>query len=202
MALRAYTARMLEFLRRQPPLVAGQPNELDPRHLTLNPEAAVLWAQYADHVEGCLGPGQEYEPIRGFANKLPEHAARIAGVLTLADDIAAPSIAHDALYRRIRIAEYFASEALRLFDAGMVDPEIPLDEELLYWLQTKWAEPFVGLKVIYQRGPSRIRTAAKAKRSVAILEEHGWLIKAPPGTIVANADVKMAWQVIKDSQHV
>ena len=81
----------------------------------------------------------------------------------------------------------------------MASPEIRLADSLLTWLLTKWTEPVVGLKVIYQFGPNAIREAATARKAVAVLEEHGWLEKAPPGTKVAGAAVREAWRVIRRS---
>jgi hypothetical protein len=157
----------------------------------------VTWLNYADAVEHRLGVGGAFEPIRGLANKLPEHAARIAGVLTMIGNLAATSITSSALQSAILITEFFASEALRLFDAGMVSPEIRHAETLLTWLHNKWTEDFVGLKVIYQLGPNGIRDKQAAKRAVAVLEDHGWVERASPGTKVAGAIVQEAWRVIR-----
>lgn len=115
----------------------------------------------------------------------------------MVDNPFSASIGIGALQRAIAIAEYFASEALRLFDARTASPTIRLAEMLLAWLHNKWTEPFIGLKVIYQYGPNLIRDAETARRTVAVLEEHGWLERAPSGTKVANAVVKEAWRVIR-----
>jgi hypothetical protein len=165
-ALILYNARLLEILRLTPPLAMGKQNELEPGRLQLDNWAVSMWMDYADAVELRLVKGGEFEQIPGFANKLPEHAARIAGVLTLIDHVAAPSINVETLQRAIAIAEYLASEALRLFDARMASPAIRLAETLLTWLQTKWSEPFTGLKMIYQFGPNLIRDAEAARRAV------------------------------------
>ncbi len=122
-----------------------------------------------------------------------------AGVLALIDDPNAPSITANALQRAIAVAEYFASEALRLFDARMATPAIRLAETLLTWLHNKWPEPFIGLNLIYQFGPNLIRDAEAARKAVAILEEHGWLERAPKGTKVADAVVKEAWRMVRRS---
>jgi hypothetical protein len=39
-------------------------------------------------MEQRLGASGELEPVRGLANKLPEHAARIAAALTLVENMA------------------------------------------------------------------------------------------------------------------
>lgn len=198
--LNGYSSRLLEVLRQKPQLAMGKRNELEPRALGLDVEAVPIWMDYSDAVERRMSKDGAFEQIKGFANKLPEHAMRIAGVLTLIDDINARVISADVLRRAIIIAEYFASEALRLFDSGMISPTIHLAQLLLEWIENKWSEPFIGLKVIYQSGPSTIREAEKAKRIVAILVDHGWLASAPPGTKVAGVAVKEAWRVIRPPQ--
>lgn len=198
-ALTQYNARLLEILRLTPPLAMGKQTELEPRRLLLNNSAVSMWEDYADAVELRLAKDGGFETIRGLANKLPEHAARIAGVLTLIEDPSALAINSKTFERAAIIAEYFASEALRLFDAGTATPAIRIAEALLMWLENKWPEQFIGLKVIYQRGPNLIREAEVARKAVAILEEHGWLERAPKGTKVADAVVKEAWRVIRRS---
>lgn len=196
-ALLNYHLLILNILRQKPKMALGKRNELEPRALTMDATAASVWMNYADDVERRLGKSGSFDTIKGFANKLPEHAARLAGVLALVDDFNASLINKDLLVRGIKIAEYFASEALRLFDAGMATPEIRMAESLLDWLQHKWQEPSIGLQVIYQKGPSAIRGAATAKRIVAILADHGWLTRAPQGTKVAGVAVREAWSVIR-----
>ena len=198
-ALNRYNNRLLEVLRLTPPLAIGKENELEPRRLPLDNSAIAVWTNYADAVESRLGKDGKFESILAFANKLSEHAARIAGVLTLIEEPSALAINSEAFGRATIIAEYFAGEALRLFDARMASPGIRLADALLTWLHNKWPEPFIGLKVIYQRGPNLIREAEVARKAVAILEEHGWLERKPKGTKVADAVVKEAWRVIRRS---
>ena len=77
-----YGARLLEMLERPMPLAGRRPNELAPRPLPLSQAAAQLWLAFVDRVEKMLAHDGELRPISGFSNKLPEHAARIAAVLT------------------------------------------------------------------------------------------------------------------------
>lgn len=201
-ALNAYTDCVLAILRTRPPLASDKQNELEPRRLALSAAAEKMWSDYADSVERRLGKGGEFETISGFANKLPEHAARLAGVLELVGDLNAPSITANTFENAMVLAEYFASEALRMFDAGMVSPDIRLAEQLLDWLHSKWSEPYIGLKVIYQQGPSPVRQKSTAERMVAILEDHGWLEPASAsGVRVNDAPVKKAWRIIRDVRH-
>ena len=48
--------------------------------------------------------------------------------------------------------------------------------------QERWGKPVISLPDLYQRGPNVIRDGAVARKIVRILEEHGWLVPAPPGS--------------------
>jgi hypothetical protein len=86
-ALKRYGARLLEIMEARLPLVEGKANKLKPRRLPLSQAARRLWIGFADYIACALVPQGELESIRGLANKLPEHAARLAAVLTLVNDI-------------------------------------------------------------------------------------------------------------------
>jgi hypothetical protein len=103
-AMKRYGARLLDILERPLPLAEGTRNELAPRTLPLSPGARKLWIAFANHVEVRLGAGGELEPVRGFANKLPEHAARIAAVPALVDDIEAGEVGTDKMEAGIALA--------------------------------------------------------------------------------------------------
>jgi hypothetical protein len=197
-ALRRYGARLLDILETPPILMTGARNALDPRRLEFDDEAKKRWLSFADYVEGLLGPGKPLEPVRGFANKLPEHAARIAGILTLVDDPNARVICREALDRTIKIADFYTTEALRLFQAGSCSPELHQAEKLLEWLKTSWREPLIGLRAIYRLGPNSIRDADAAKKAVALLEAHGWLVKTAAPAKVEGQPVREAWLIMRE----
>ena len=192
--LKRYGARLLGILERPLPLAQGTPNELAPRTLPLSPKARQLWIGFHDHIEIRLGAGGELEPVRGLANKLPEHAARIAAVLTLVVDTEAVDVAAAAMEAGIWLAQHYAAEAMRLFGASRVNGELRDAQQLLAWLRT-WPEPFVSLPDIYQRGPNSIRDKARAHRAVTILVDHGWLVAAPPGEVDGTFR-REVWRVI------
>lgn len=196
-ALHRYGARVLQILETPPPLLAGKRNELDPRLLEFDARAASEWLAFSDYVENMLAPGGKLEAVRGFANKIPEHLARVAGVLALSDDPAAQRIDIGVLDRAIQIVDFFATEALRLFEAGSCAPELRQAEKLLEWLHTTWKEKFIGLRAIYRQGPNSIRDSAAAKRAVSILEDHGWLVRETTAVTVAGDPVREAWRVVR-----
>lgn len=192
-AMSAYGARLLKILEHPQPRESGR-NELKPRKLELQPGAAQLWRDFADRTERALGPGGPLEPVRGFANKLPEHAARIAGVLQLVDDIQAWDVEAGTMARGIELAEYYAGEALRLFHAGAVAAPIRQAETVLEWLNGR-GKPVIGLQEIYQHGPNAIREAAKARTAMRTLAEHGYVTAVDGGATIEGQRHREAWAV-------
>lgn len=77
-----------------------------------------------------MAQNEKYENIGGFANKLPEYAVRIAATLALVEDIEVKSLSWKNMESGIAIAEFYASEAVRLFDEGAIDPKIALVKKI------------------------------------------------------------------------
>jgi hypothetical protein len=195
--LRLYDARLLGIMGTQLRLAPGKINELEPRGLPLSPTAQTVWFGFADYVERAIAPGGDLELVTGLANKLPEHAARIAAVLTLVQDIHAADIADTEMAAGIELAQHYAAEAVRLHGTSGISENLRRARQLLYWLLTRWNEAAISLPDIYQRGPNSIRDAAAAKNAVAILEEHGWLTRVPQGAIVAGTHRKDVWRIVR-----
>jgi hypothetical protein len=198
--LKRYGARILEMLEADLPLAAGRDNELKPRVLSLSPEARKRWIEYADHVELAVGPEGELAPISCLAGKLAEHAARLAGNVTLTDDFTANEIPEAKLEAGIALADHYASEALRLFGTAQISIELKHAEKLRNWLLRHWlpeSGEAVSLPDIYQFSIRAIRTQAAAARAVAILEDHGWLERLPEGAEIKGNRRRTAWRIVQ-----
>jgi hypothetical protein len=91
-------------------------------------------------VEKEIAPNGELEAVRSLANKLPEHAARLATVLTLVRNFDAGEITSSEIGAGIELAEHYAAEALRLFGASQVNADLRLAQRLLDWLLIQWTE--------------------------------------------------------------
>ena len=158
---------------------------------------AALWIAFADHVERAIAPNGDLEPVRGLANKLPEHAARLAAILALVDDLGAPEISANHMRAGIALAEHYATEALRVFGASRVNSDLRLAQRLLDWLLGTWPEPAISLPDIYQRSLNAIGDKATAAKLIAILEDHGWLVRIPEGAVVSGLRRRDAWRVVR-----
>ena len=196
-AIAHYGARLLSILEMPLPLAGTAPNELKPRRLPLSPAARRVWVGFADHVETMLGADGELRPISGIANKLPEHAARIAGVLTLVRDIDAGEVAAAEMAAGVELAQHYAAEALRLDGGSRVSTELRFARRALDWLLHHWPEQAVSLPDLYQRGPGAIRDNKTARQVVTILEDHGWLARIAEGAVIAGERRREAWRIVR-----
>jgi hypothetical protein len=194
-----YEHQMYSILARPLPLADGKLNELTPRVLRLSEDARTMLINFADHVEGQLGPNGEFKPISGLANKLPEHAARLAGVLIMFANPDSKEISIEAIENGIRLVRHYADEALRLFQAAKVDAKLRNATRLLVWLQHSWKEPNVSLPDIYQRGPNFIASKKTALELVGVLKAHGWLHKLPGGGVVAGEHRRDVWRIVRET---
>ena len=133
--------------------------------------------------------------IRPLANKLAEHAARIAAVLTLVRNLAADEVGAEAMEAGIELAQHYAAEALRLDAAGLVPEKQRTARRLLDWLKTTWCEELVSLPDITRLGPNAIRSRDAAKATVATLVEAGGLVPVTGGAEVRGERRREVWRV-------
>lgn len=182
-AIHRFGARVLEAFERPYRFVEGKVGELDPRALPMTDRACAMWRAFADSIERELGPNGKLRPVNGLANKIPEHAARIAGVLALFDDLATDEVDERVLGRGIKLAQWYLGEALRLAEVGFVSDEVRLGETLLAWLRDTWPHKtddggrLVSPPDVYSAGPNSIREKSVAQQALGVLLDHGWLVK-------------------------
>jgi hypothetical protein len=194
-----YEEQISQLLQLPLPLSAGKANELSPRILRLSPDARTILINFGDHLEERIGPKGDLRPIAPLANKLPEHAARLAGVLTIFATPHAKEISLDTMERGIMLARHYSGEALRLFEGAMIAAKLRHANRLLEWLHGTWKERNVSLPDIYQRGLNSIGSRDVALELVRILETHGWLVKIPGGGDVNGEHRRDVWRIVKDT---
>jgi hypothetical protein len=110
-------------------------------------------------VQSHLGVDGIFRPIAGIAGKAAEHALRLAGTLTLLDDLNAPSITIEHMKNGIVLARFYLTEALRLLNGARTNPDLISAEKVLDWLRTreKGERMYVSLPEVYQFGPNVVR---------------------------------------------
>jgi hypothetical protein len=184
--IKAYGARLLSILEAKPALEPGTRNELAPRALPISASATGIWRQFYDHIEGQCGAGNGLEAIGDLAAKAAEHAARIAGVITIVEDLHAREIGLPAMQGAVTLADWYVGEAFRLKQAGRTDPKLLRAAKLLEWLQSQ-PDGKASFRGIIQFGPNAMRTKASIEEALAILAGHGWIteVSTRPRTIKA-----------------
>jgi hypothetical protein len=194
--IQRYDAHLLDIMERPLPLIEGTQNVLCPRVLPLARKARELWIGFYNHIEKQVGTGGELEAIRGLANKLPEHAARIAAVLTMVSDIEAAEVTAAKMEAGIQLAQHYACEALRLFGASRVSAQIREAQMLLRWIAS-WEQSIISLPDIYQLGPNCFREKASAARAVQVLEDHGYLAREGQGAVIHGKYRRDVWRIVR-----
>jgi hypothetical protein len=174
--IKAYGARLLSILETDPALEPGKRNELMPMALAMSAGASDLWQTFYDHIESQCGPGNPLASIGDFAAKAAEHAARIAGVVTIIEDLHAREIGKEAMRGAIELADWYVTEASRLQQAGRTDPRLLRAAKMLEWLKAQ-SNGEVAFRVILQSGPNALRTKKAADEALKVLIEHGWAVE-------------------------
>lgn len=190
-----YCKVMETLLGRDLPIADETENELEPRRLTLSPDAKRSWVGFHDHIERLCADDGALKPIRGFACKAAEHAARLATVLALVDNPLTTEVELEFVNAGVELAQFYTNEALRLFNASNQNPDLMLAEELLDWAVRKGYGK-LSLPTIYQRGPNQIRDKDTAERIVKLLFEHGRLMPIEGGAKIDGTFRRKAWRVV------
>lgn len=195
-ALEDFANRLRNILETPLPIDV-ETRELEPRQLPLTHQARDLLVEFADAIELAQAPGGDLAHITGAASKAAEHAARIAGVLTLWRDLYAADVTVSDMSDAITIAQFYLSEASRLASAAVVSREIDAAEALRRWLLETWKEPDVLVRDVVRFGPNALRESPSARAALIILERHGWLNPLDPGTVVRGAARKECWVIVR-----
>lgn len=177
-AIRKFGGDILRILEAAPAMVKGARNELDPRDLPIMPEASALWVKFFNFVEEQSGPNGELAGLRDLASKAAEHAARLAGVLTIIGDRNAANIDIGAMENAITLMNWYLGEAERLQSTARIDPRLLRASALLDWMRDRSGREIL-FRDILRTGPSVLRTKAAAEEAVGILKEHRWLDEVP-----------------------
>lgn len=210
-ALDLFAARMTEVLNTPKPIADGTRQELEPRILPLSKAAKDLLWEYYLATEKEQAPGGSLENCTGFSSKSPEQACRIAGVLTLWEDLNAAEVSGATMANAIVLAQYYLTEANRLADGAIVSMETTEAEKLRLWLLNAWPEIAARLgreggsilpRDILQYGPGSLREKKKVTACIRQLLEAGWLVSLPAGTLIDGSNRREAYQIVGASHVV
>ena len=179
-ALDIYDARIYKLLSEPMPM-ERETRELRPRAIPLSADARIMFISFHDAVELEMRPGGAFEDIAGFAGKLPEHAARLAAVMSFFEDRTTTEISPNALSAGIKVAKFHAEEALRVVGLGTADDDSDNAQTLITWIR-KTGHRVVGKRWLGKNAfPRELRPAPVLSRAIGLLIEHGHLVSLKDG---------------------
>jgi len=168
-AVMAYNQAIKMLLETYPALRdGGDGHELQPKDLCLDDDAKALWIKFFNKIERHQGNGSELEGARPFASKAAEHAARIAGIITLVENPQANSVPCAAMDAAIELTAFYLTEHLRLTGVGRqkcIDARLRV---LLSWFQS--GVKLVQKKDVLQKSPNALRKL-KAEGLAPLIKE-------------------------------
>jgi hypothetical protein len=152
------------------------PNELSPKMIELSNEAKKEWILFHNEMDVAQRKGEIYSPIHRTANKAAEQVLRIAGVLTLFENLHDTKISLGITERAITLVRYYLNELLRITDIESSNPLMKLAQDTLDWMKAKVVDgsfEIFTLQDIYQKaGPRGVRNKESALKVMSILQEH------------------------------
>lgn len=200
-AVSTFTARLAEILAVPMP-TGDNPQELVPLRLPLSSGARELLWRFYVAVEEAQATGGPMEYVRAYASKAAEQAARIAGVLTLWDNLDVPEVTPQAMARGITLAQFYLGEARRLAEAGLVSAATASAERLRQWLMESWAHDDVTPREILQSGPNALRDGKALHEPLLMLVKAGHLVPLEPGTVIRGGTRREAYRIVRFARAV
>ncbi len=162
--------------------------------LTLSPDAAALWRDYALKVERERPAGGRFAQLRDWTGKLPGLVARLAGILHAAHGATAgrigPAVDADTMAAAVQLGEHAASHALAAFGMMGTDPTLESAQILLEWMRRTHRVTF-STRDAYRE--NRTLKPELARQGLDVLVESGWI--RPAVDAKRNGRPSERWEV-------
>lgn len=193
-AMRRYWKRVGEFLNAKPTLRPQSRNELDPRTLSLSPEAKRRWIDVHNVIETDMADAGEFASIRAWASKAPAQVLRIAGVLTLIERPDAGVIGIDHVDRAAVLVNHYLTEAVRIVGTNSVPKSVRDAESLLAWCHEN-KHQYLYSALALQLGPGCVRSKTNFDDAIAALERCYLVDPVRDGLVIDGKHRRRVWRV-------
>jgi len=187
--------RVRQLLELPLPLKDGDSSELEPRRLSLTPDAKAEWIRLYTAIERKEGPSGDFAAIKPWASKACEQVLRVAGVLEMFGDPHAQRIEVGTIEAAGRIVAWHLDEAVRLAGVAETSQETRDAEALLSWCHK------IGIEYLHSRaalrlGPARIRERRRFLVAMDLLESAGWAYHCEAGMKLDGAFRRNVWRIV------
>jgi hypothetical protein len=173
--LTAYRERLGAILE-APDDAAPSGRELRPGLLKMDFEASGVWRDFFDEVETEAHAEGRYGGLRDFASKAAEHAARIAGVVSVYRESGPTAVTRCDLRTGVELVRWYLGEGDRLYRTARTDPRLLRAQSVLHWMSGQDSD-YLNFRTLMRNGPQAVRTKSGAEAALSVLEEHRWLRK-------------------------
>jgi hypothetical protein len=164
--------------------------------LRLSPAARGELIDFYNEVEAQLSRGGKYERIRGFATRSIENATRLAGVISLFDDIQTQEVSLHAAQSARRLMDFYLDEFSFLLNLGKTEKDSSQAGQLGAWMARQYGPNGIGHdKDVSQFAPSAFRKKGDRQAAMASLVDHGWIAMLPTGQVVDGVKRQEAFRV-------
>lgn len=172
----------------------GREGEPLPHLLTMDPQALDLWREFHDATHRRLADGRETMPpiLQGWESKLPEHVARLAGLVRIVRHIEAGEELHTLTAGDVEAAlafvPAFRSHAARAVEGMGANPETARARKVWQWLEKNRATlrdrreseslgtvEAVKARDLERAGVAGIANAREAGDVLDVLASKGWV---------------------------
>ena len=195
-ALSRFQLKISDALNAELPLAKDTRNQLEPRLLALSADARNCLMRFAQEIESAQRPDGMLDELKAFASKAAEHAARLAGIMSLYDRIDAREVDAATMQNAVDLVRHYIGEAERLTGGAGLSMDIVNTEKLRVWLLNKWPHEHISATDALQRGPLKRGFSAKDIRALLnILETHDWIVREEHGAVIDGQRRREAWRI-------
>lgn len=172
LALERFNDRIAALLEDSDLKAIVEGKKLEPRVLTLAPDANAAWVRFFNSIESQLSPSGALESIRDVASKAAENAARLAALFHLIEGHQSEQIGRDSVERAAKVIAWYLCESIRFFEEMDLPDDVAEAQTLEKWLISycnKQGITSVSKVEAMQKCPNKMRDAEKIQKAVSKL---------------------------------
>lgn len=191
-AVNGYHNLMAKLLRE--PLPVDQQGTLTPRQLQVDGNAKAVWKDAYNAIERELAPRKQLNDIKPTAAKMAEQIIRIAGVISLIENLDAKTIDSACMKKAIQLGSWYLQEALRLSNASSATTDYQIAAKVVEWIKSKRLV-VVTVHDLNRNEVARLKGANRCREILMLLEDNHWLIRLSPETLINGKPAKESWRL-------
>ena len=153
--------------------------------LELTGQTSDIFADYDQHLENQLAPGQPLEHLAEWIGKLRSNIIRIAALLHHIWNEQTTTISETTIQQAIQIGNYYLQHAQKIADRWGATPTIAQAKTIYEWAERNKLKTFT-VRDVYSANRRRFPTADDTRDPLLLLVERGWIRPLFDGPLVTG----------------